>query len=813
MRMLRKKIIVLFILVQLFVVISITSIGESDNWPMFSHDVERTGFSTSNAPTNTLRWTDSFGDDLISSPVIVDGKLYFTSDNGTCYCKYASNGTEIWRYEIEGNHLSSPVVSDGSVYVGSDSINIHCLNAENGSLKWYFQTDSAVYSPPIVTNNYVYVVASFSGTIYCLNKADGSKEWNYSIDGYVWAPGAFANNKLYIATTENKLYCIDTDDRSEEWIYQINGSGTGIRISPAVSNGQIYFGADDNTFYCLNAETGEDLWNFTTNDKIWCNPSIANNKVYFGSNDDKLYCFDANGNEQWSFIAEDDIQSSPSITETNIYFGSNDNYLYCLDLEEGNEQWKEDLGADIVSSPAIADGFLYVTAGSQIFCFGENNPPETPEQPTGETEGYVNEEYSYSVTQVTDPDDHDVFYKWDWGDETTSEWLSSSTKSHAWEDEGTYEVKAKVRDHYEGETEWSTPLTVTISPPLPQLLISCQASVIENETFDVNVASDGSPVENVNIEFDGETKSTDESGTATFTAPEVTEHTKYTITATLEGYLEDTAEITVLNEREQIGFLYGFVSDNFGTSLDDVKMILTGADKNWITFTEDGIYTLSAPPGTYTLTAQKEGYVSDEKEVEVVTGLAQEFGFVLGESQEPVTPENINEQFIDAFLNTQIKNEKVGGKIDVGTENIEIYNDRIDIEIQPKTQGEIVSFIVDGDEELSGKVFVVEISDTIKDITVKLDDTKIGETKDLTTFFSKDNPNAEYLRISVSENYVLVHVPSFSTHTITITSVATAISIIVIGLYILFCLVIAFVVGSPVLFGPHHTYFKKKRGK
>ena len=46
MRMLRKKIIVLFILVQLFVVISITSIGESDNWPTFSHDVERTGFST-----------------------------------------------------------------------------------------------------------------------------------------------------------------------------------------------------------------------------------------------------------------------------------------------------------------------------------------------------------------------------------------------------------------------------------------------------------------------------------------------------------------------------------------------------------------------------------------------------------------------------------------------------------------------------------------------------------------------------------------------------------------------------------------------
>jgi len=46
MRMLRKKLFVLFIFLQLCVVVPITSIGETDNWTTFSLDACKSGFST-----------------------------------------------------------------------------------------------------------------------------------------------------------------------------------------------------------------------------------------------------------------------------------------------------------------------------------------------------------------------------------------------------------------------------------------------------------------------------------------------------------------------------------------------------------------------------------------------------------------------------------------------------------------------------------------------------------------------------------------------------------------------------------------------
>lgn len=90
----------------------------------------------------------------------------------------------------------------------------------------------------------------------------------------------------------------------------------------------------------------------------------------------------------------------------------------------------------------------------------ESEPPFKPEMPSGERNGKIGEEYTYT-TITTDPDGDDIYYRFDWGDETYSSWIgpvSSGTEvqaTHTWNKQGEYEIRAQARDEHGKISEWS----------------------------------------------------------------------------------------------------------------------------------------------------------------------------------------------------------------------------------------------------------------------------------------------------------------------------------------------------------------------
>ena len=104
-----------------------------------------------------------------------------------------------------------------------------------------------------------------------------------------------------------------------------------------------------------------------------------------------------------------------------------------------------------------------------------NNPPNKPARPSGETNGKTGTQYLYT-TSTTDVDGDHVYYMWDWGDGTTSDWLgpfasgATATATYSWTEQGTYSIKVKARDIHGDESGWSDPLSVTM--PLDLNLIS-----------------------------------------------------------------------------------------------------------------------------------------------------------------------------------------------------------------------------------------------------------------------------------------------------------------------------------------------------
>jgi hypothetical protein len=95
-----------------------------------------------------------------------------------------------------------------------------------------------------------------------------------------------------------------------------------------------------------------------------------------------------------------------------------------------------------------------------------NEEPPIPPTIQGTSSGKIKQAYNYTVTS-TDPNDDNISYFIDWGDNTTSGWLgpytsgTTITQPHTWAKKGTYIIKAKAKDSYGNESGWGT-LAVTM---------------------------------------------------------------------------------------------------------------------------------------------------------------------------------------------------------------------------------------------------------------------------------------------------------------------------------------------------------------
>ena len=147
--------------------------------------------------------------------------------------------------------------------------------------------------------------------------------------------------------------------------------------------------------------------------------------------------------------------------------------------ENGDMVWnqtfggsKEDRGYYIQSTE---DGGYIVAGRTESFSNSsegwlikvKNVPPNKPSRPQGPSDGKINVNYTYSVVTVESNND-EIYYMWDWGDNTTSQWIGPfksgevAEASHTWKEKGTYNIRVKAKDASGLESPWSDPLVVSM---------------------------------------------------------------------------------------------------------------------------------------------------------------------------------------------------------------------------------------------------------------------------------------------------------------------------------------------------------------
>jgi len=387
---------------------------DGDDWPMFRHDAQHTGYSTSLAPnTADINWSITVPGSIPiidSSPSVVDGVLYIGThtdcDEGQILLMNASNGNIINNINT-GHVASSPAIYDQGIGIGK----VLFVGSEVDDFKfyqcWVEQPEAAfviferqfswsVFSSPVVDENRVYI--SHMSGFYCMDSSFSLQNIWYRDDiisnSYPTSSPALSNGKIYIGTADGPpgghgwgdIYCLDAMDGSTLWMFE---TGDWVESSPAVVDGRVYAGSNDNNVYCLDANDGTEIWRFSTSGDIVSSPAVAYGNVYVGSCDHTFYCLDAEtGVEKWSYQTENIILDSPAVADGKVYIGSHDLRLYCLNAMTGRAVWVYPTYDPIISSPAVdADGKLYVglfSGGVIAFEYRPNTPPNIPSNPDPE---------------------------------------------------------------------------------------------------------------------------------------------------------------------------------------------------------------------------------------------------------------------------------------------------------------------------------------------------------------------------------------------------------------------------------------------
>jgi outer membrane protein assembly factor BamB len=331
-----------------------------------------------------LAWWYKTGATIKAVPVLVNGTIYFGSNDQNIYALDAATGHVVWKDPSNAQFHYTPAVGTQLLFFtatspeGGNSAMIG-LDPKDGSQKWTIPLTFALGNP-IAANGLVF--SPYASLTYGViayrqdpNSTDTHDVWfadTTPLDsGNKAAVFAIAldNTTIYASSQGGSLYAFDASNADVNlpagaaeakakllWTYKTGGAIYG---RAAVASGTVYAGSDDKHLHAIDAASGKRKWTFQAGDVVETTPAVANGVVYFGSTDTTFYALDASSGKQiWGLKTGGDL-SSGVLSANTIYFVSLDKYLYAVDATSGKVLNKYQLANTPSIRPALGPGLVY----------------------------------------------------------------------------------------------------------------------------------------------------------------------------------------------------------------------------------------------------------------------------------------------------------------------------------------------------------------------------------------------------------------------------------------------------------------------
>ena len=285
-----------------------------------------------------------------------------------------ADGKPLWKQPIPGELITCPVLADGRVYATSLDGTLGCFEQATGDLLWSEQKDAT--SSPSVWKGQCYFSQRteeqkktaegfetqrrerMARKMAAMGTPTVGMEETHSDADYLdhakraARSAAFAAHAAYDASVgfdahkgdmkeHQSVHNLGTGHVSAVWAYQ--GS------KPFLSRGRMYTGQGD-AVHCVEADTHALVWKKPMRDgeagevldATTTPPAVVNGKLFFGTTDGRLVCLSAeSGGELWSVNLGEPVLFQPAVVGGRVFAGTARGTLFGLETGDPNDDgWK-----------------------------------------------------------------------------------------------------------------------------------------------------------------------------------------------------------------------------------------------------------------------------------------------------------------------------------------------------------------------------------------------------------------------------------------------------------------------------------------
>ncbi len=283
---------------------------------------------------------------LYSMPVVDSGRVYFGAYDGKVYALNAENGSCEWEShkasdssaqchdrEPDGPIIGGMVLVDGVLYFGSDDGQLYGIEAETGAVHSCVDVKGAVWSAPLLIDKTLYVT-TMSGAVWAVdaaNAGDPQAKQLFKTSAALLTDPVLAGTKLLVGGIGEKLYAIDAASGQVSWEFS---GGNWFWGRPEVHGDVAYVTNLDGKVYAIDVGTGKAIWQdntFTAPEAIRAGPLLAGDVLVVADRGGNIYSLDPNTGQvlkKSEAIIEKRVLANPVALDGAVLVVAQDGSLY-----------------------------------------------------------------------------------------------------------------------------------------------------------------------------------------------------------------------------------------------------------------------------------------------------------------------------------------------------------------------------------------------------------------------------------------------------------------------------------------------------
>jgi len=405
------------------------------NWPLSGKDLAY----TSNSPEESLidtetvvslqpAWTRHDLGGVSTTPLVVDGVVYYGDWHGNVHASDSCTGDVIWTSDVGERPVAVSLAYEAGIIVASDvEGDVHALRAADGETVWVSRLEddsgtSGFGAPTIIDGIVIAGVAraanhvGWRGSIVAYDLTDGSELWRLYTDNddpsegrgvAVWSSAAIDvdrglgfigtgnsndirrnGEKVPDSPLSTAVLAFDYKTGEVTWVYRIVEEDAGrdfdIGAPPTMfsidDRDVVGVGGKSGDFVTLDRDSGEEVWRVTlTNGSraggVMKGAAYADGVLFVASNDGFLtdgamFALDAaDGSTLWrTDVGSALIGHTVTTANSVVYAATLGGLVFGFDAESGDIVWEYDLETSAQGGVSIVDGYAFVG-------FGGGGPP------------------------------------------------------------------------------------------------------------------------------------------------------------------------------------------------------------------------------------------------------------------------------------------------------------------------------------------------------------------------------------------------------------------------------------------------------